>query len=144
MPGHLNSDTKTIRVANAAAAGTSDVNSTVVDMAGWGAVKFTALLGALTATQVTKLKAQQGDAADGSDMADVGGAVTDAAADADGNKLLVLDVSRGLLTKRYVRAVLDRGTANAVLDGIIAELYLPRSIPVTADATVSRAKNAAP
>ena len=48
-------------------------------------MQFMALFGALTATQVTSLKVQQGSLADGSDMADLAGSLHTALADADGN-----------------------------------------------------------
>jgi hypothetical protein len=51
-------------------------------------------------------------------MADLAGSLHTALADTDGNKCLVTDVFRP--QKRYVRAVVTRGTANAVIDGVIA------------------------
>lgn len=141
---HLMSNTQTCRCSNAAAAGTSAINGTVLDMTGYDAVRGIALLGTLTSTQVTKLKAQQGDASDGSDMADISGAVTPAAADADSNKILILDVNRESITKQYVRFVVVRGTANAVLDGLIADRYQCRTLPQTqSDSTVSQATKVA-
>lgn len=142
MPGYLSEEVVTTRVMNAVAAGTSNQNGTTLDMAGFDAVRFTALFGALTATQVTGLKAQQGDALDASDMADITGAATSALADADGNKALILDVSRLLITKRYVRCVVTRGTANAVIDGVIADQYKGRSRSTTQGSTVSSTKQA--
>lgn len=131
----LNSATKVIRVMNAAAAGTSDQNSSVVDTAGYEGVRFIALFGTLTATQATSIKVQQGTLADGSDMADLEGSAVGPLADADSNKMLVAEVYRP--RERYVRCVVDRGVANAVIDGVLAELYGPRVMPVTKDATVS-------
>jgi hypothetical protein len=101
-------------------------------------VQFVALFGALTATQVTSLKVQQGSLADGSDMADLAGSLHTALADADGNKCLVTDLFRP--QKRYVRCVVERATANAVIDGAIALLYGPRVEPVAKDATVKSVK----
>jgi hypothetical protein len=134
---------KTIRVLNAVAAGTTDQNSSVVDTAGYEAVRFVALFGALTASQVTSVKVQQGALSDGSDMADLEGTSTGPLADADSNKALIVEVVRP--RERYVRLVVDRGTANAVIDGVIAELYQPRVMPITQDTTVSAAeKHASP
>jgi hypothetical protein len=101
-------------------------------------VQFVALFGALTATQVTNLKVQQGSLADGSDMADLAGSLHTALADTDGNKCLVTDVFRP--QKRYVRCVVKRGTANAVIDGVLALLYSPRVEPVATDSTVKSTK----
>lgn len=136
MNAALSQRVKTVRVVNATAAGTSDINGSTLDMAGYDSVRFIALLGTLTATQVTLLKAQQGDASNLSDAADITGATTTAAGDSDGNKMLILDVVRP--QKRYVRCVVDRGTANAVVDGVIAELYNARVEAITADTTVSQ------
>lgn len=125
------------RVSNAAAAAQTDINGTAVDMQGWEGVTFVAALGDVTATSVLSMKAQQGAASNGSDGVDVTGSATNAftagASDAD-NKLLVVDVVNP--TSRYVRPVLSRGTANAVVDGIIAIRYRGRKVPATADSTV--------
>lgn len=130
---NLTHSSKTIRVMNAVAAGTTDQNSSAVDTLGFGGVRFVALFGTLTATQVTSIKAQYSD--DGStNWTDVAGSTVGPLADADSNDMLVLDIYRP--KQRYVRCVVDRGTANAVIDGVIAELYLPGDAPVTKDATV--------
>ena len=42
--------------------------------------------------------------------------------------------------KRYVRAVVMRGTANAVIDGMIALQYSARVHPVTHNSTVKATK----
>lgn len=131
---------KTSRVMNAVAAGTSSQNSSSVDMTGYDAVRFVALLGTLTATQVTSLKLQHSD--DNSSFSDVTNGGTAAMADGDSNKMLVAEYVRP--SKRYVRAVVVRGTANAVIDGVIAEQYQTRALPVTADASVSKSVTAGP
>jgi hypothetical protein len=74
---------KVVRVSNAVAAGVTNINCTHVDMTGFDGVEFIAALGALTATQVTAMKAQMGAAANDSDMADITGAATAAMADGD-------------------------------------------------------------
>jgi len=138
MSKRLLDEIKITRVSNAAAAGTSDVNGTGVDMQGFDGVLFVAAVGTLTATQVTTLKAQSSTDDGSTDAyADISGAVTAALADGDSNKLLVLDVHHP--SERYVRPVLDRGTANAVLDGIIAIQYRAGSRPTSNGSTVSSA-----
>lgn len=124
-------DVKITRVMNAVAAGTSAQNGSVVDMSGWDGVMFVAALGALTATQVTSLKAQQGQVSNLSDAADLAGTLVGPLADGDGNKCLVLDIYRP--QERYVRPVVNRATANAVIDGVIAIQYRGRKTPVTQD-----------
>lgn len=132
---HLSDCVKTVRVSNAVAAGTTDSNGTGVDMTGYDAVRFVALLGTLTATQVTSLKAQQSDDDGSSDAySDIEGSSSDPMDDADDNDMLITDIIRP--TKQYVRPVVERATANAVIDGVIAELYRAREEPITQDATV--------
>jgi hypothetical protein len=124
---------------NAVAAGTSDQNSSSVDMKGFYGVMFLASFGALTATQVTSIKAQQSsDDGSADDWTDILGTLVGPLADADGNKMLVLDIYRPL--KRYVRLVVDRGTANAVIDGVVALQYDPDKEPVTHSTTVKAAE----
>jgi hypothetical protein len=111
------------------------------DMQGYDGVVFIAALGTLSATQVTFLGAQ--GSADGTTWGAVGtaaaptnliaGAQTAAMADTDSNKLLVLDVFRP--QQRYVRVVLYRGTANAVVDSVVAVRYEAKKLPTVQDAT---------
>lgn len=137
MSQNLNPNVKTSRQLNSTAAGTSVVNGVHVDMQDFDGVVFICALGALTATQVTALKAQEGSQSNDSDQADIAGAVTPAAADADSNKVLILDVYRPL--QRYVRPVVLRGTANAAIDGVIAIRYRGNRQPIQVqDATVSQ------
>ena len=124
---------KVSRSLNAVAAGITVQNGAVIDMQGFDGVQFILLVGALTATQVTGLKAQQGNASNLSDAADLAGTAVGPLADADGNKALVLDVYRPL--ERYIRPVVTRATANAVIDGVIAIQYRGRKAPVTQDTT---------
>ena len=101
------------RCLNGVAAGTTDQNGSAVDMQGYEGVIFIALLGALTASQVTELKAQQSADSGGSpdDFSDIAGSKVGPLADGDGNKMLVLEIVNP--QKRYVRPVLLRETANA-------------------------------
>lgn len=110
-----------VRSVNATAAGTTAVNGAHVDMQGFDGVLFIMGVGTLTAGQVTALKAQGGAAVNDSDQADLVGAVSPNLADADSNKLVFLDVY--CPQQRYVRPVVLRATANAVIDFVIAILY---------------------
>lgn len=121
------------RVSNAVAAGTSNINCTSVDMAGFDQVTFIAAFGTLTATQVTGLKLQHSD--DNSSFSDVTSGATTAMQDGDSNKILTATYSRP--SKRYVRVVVTRGTANAVVDGVFALQSLARAMPVTQSSSVS-------
>jgi hypothetical protein len=132
----LSKQAKVTRLSNAAAAATTDVNGTGLDMTGFDGVLFVALFGTLTTTHVTSMKAQQSsDNASADDYSDIAGSSSGAMADGDSNKMILLDVFRP--TKQWVRPVVDRGTANAVLDGIIAIQYAARDIPITQGSTVS-------
>lgn len=142
MNQNLSSAIKTIRLkpdgsTYAVAAGTSDLNSDVVDMAGFEGVRFIIGFGAITSGAVTSIKVQQGQASNLSDAADLAGsAIT--VADTDDNKLAISEIYRP--QERYVRLVTDRGTQNAVIDFLIAELYGARKKPITQDATVISAE----
>ena len=134
MSANLLQNVKVTRVLNGVAAGTTNQNGTAVDMANYEGVIFIAAFGALTSTAVTGLKVQQGLLSDGSDGADLTGTAQAIADDAD-NKLLAIDVYQP--RERYVRPVVTRGTANAVIDGVIAIQYGPRKKPTSHDSTVA-------
>jgi len=123
---------KVTRVSNAVAAGTTTVNCATIDMKGFDSVTFYLLVGTLTATNVTTLKAQQGAASDMSDAADLLGTAV-AYTDADDDKAAILEVHNP--RERYVRAVVVRATANAVIDGVIAVQTKANKEPVTHDST---------
>lgn len=132
---NLLSEIEVQSVMNAVAAGTSDQNSSVVDMQNFDGVLFIAKFGTLTATQVTQIKAQQGQQSDLSDAADLVGTLVGPMADADSNKMLLLDIYRP--RERYVRCVVDRGTANAVIDSVVAVKYKGRKLPIAQGSTVA-------
>lgn len=129
MEMDLLSDCKITRAVAATAAGATDVTGSTIDMAGYTSVLFVLDVGTLTATQVTSMRGQQGALADASDMADLAGTICGPVADADGQKYLALNVIKP--AERYVRVIVDRATANAVLNGGVAILYGPRSGAVT-------------
>jgi hypothetical protein len=100
-------------------------------MDGFEGVMFLAAVGALTATQVTELKAQS--APDNSTFNDIAGSHVGPLADANSNCVLLLDIYRP--QQRYVRPVVVRGTANAVIDGVFAIQYGAKVQPTTNDPT---------
>lgn len=116
------------------AAGTSDVNSDIVDTQGYEGVRFIAMFGAITSGAVTSLKVQQNTANSGTGMADLEG-TNIAVADDDDNQIAITDIIHP--TERYLRVAFDRGTQNAVIDGLIVELYGPRTLPVAQDTSGS-------
>jgi hypothetical protein len=128
----LQKQVKVTRVMNAVAAGTSDQNSSVIDMQGWDGVTFLAAFGTITSGAVTSVKVQQGADSGLSDGADLEGtSVT--VADDDDNQIAIVEVYRP--RERYVRLVVDRGTQNAVIDGVIAIQYNGRRQPSTHDSS---------
>ncbi len=132
----LNRESKMVRVMDGVVAGTTDQNGTGVDMAGFESVTVVALLGTLTATQVTSMKAQQSDDDGAADAyADLAGSDSGNLDDADDDKAIVVTIVRP--RKRFVRPVLLRGTANAVVDGIVAILEPPHRVPTTHDASIA-------
>ena len=132
----LSDDCKLVRVADAAAAGTTAVNSDGVSVAGFDGVLFVALFGTLTANQVTQIKAQQSsDDAAADAYTDIEGSETVAMDDADDNLMCFIDIFRP--EEEYVRLVIERATANAVIDGVVAILYRAKDRPIIQDATVS-------
>ena len=114
------------------AAGTSDINSSILDMSGFQGVAFVVTMGAITSGAVTSIKVQQGAAADMSDAADLEGSAQ-TIADTDDEKVFVSDVFRP--RERYVRLVVDRGTQNAVVSAANALQYGPMKTPVSAHGT---------
>lgn len=132
-------DCKITRVLNSVTAGTSDQDGTVLDMTGYDGVLFIAALGDVTATSVDELQVFGNTASSTSSPTpveltnDTAGPYTAGASDAD-NKLLIVDVVRPAY--RYVFPRVKRGTANAVIDGVIAIQYRSREVPVTQGSTV--------
>lgn len=103
-------------------AGTSEVDGTTIDTAGYEGVLFVAKFG--TAASGNTLQAQQGAASDLSDAADLAGtSVTVGTSD----ELVWLDLFRP--QERYVRVQAERGTSSTV-DWGIALKYGARSQPV--------------
>jgi hypothetical protein len=132
---NLGKNVVVVAAMNAQAAGSTAVDGTGVDMNSCDGVMFVASLGALTATQVTSLQAK-GSNDNVTYNAFTTNAQTANAADADSNKVLVLDVFRPLT--RYVRPTINRGTANAVINSVIAILYNLDKLPAVDGATVSQ------
>lgn len=117
----------------AVAAGTSDLESDIVDTAGYEGVRFITGFGAITSGAVTSTKVQQNSANSGTGMADLeGSGVT--VADTHDDKIVITEIRNP--RERYLRTVIDRGTQNAVVDFMIVELFDPRVKPITEDASV--------
>lgn len=141
MANNLSNSIKTTRSIDATVAGTTDINGSSVDMANFGGCRFTVGFGVITSTAVTSVKIQT--SSDNSAFNDLAGtAVT--VADDDDNKVVILDIYRP--QERYLRPVVDRATANAVIDFALAEQYEPHILPTTDTAadTVAREIHSSP
>jgi len=135
---HYLTETTKINIAattTAGAAGTSDITSSAVNMAGFDGCLFLVPIGAVVSGAVTSIKIQQSsDDAATDDYSDVEGtAVT--ITDTDDDKLKYIDVFRP--GKRYLKLIVDRGTQNATVGGVIAIQYNSRSRPVTQGTNVA-------
>ena len=128
MANNISNQIKTTRVMNAVAAGTSDQNSSSVNMSNFEGVRFTTAFGTITAGAATSVRVQQ--SADNSNWDDLlGSDIT--VADDDDNQVVVIDIWRPI--DRYVRVTVKRATQNAVIDGILAYQYGPLKLPTTHD-----------
>ena len=128
-------DTKISAVENAAAAGTTDLVTDVLDMTGFDSVLFMAKLGDVTSGSVLQLTVSSNptNSASNGTTEKAGTEITAGASDYD-NKLLIVDVLRP--SQQYVYATLRIDTQNAVVDGIFAVQYNSRSVPVTQGSSV--------
>ena len=107
------------QVATAQAAGTSDVNSDVVDTQNYEGVIFVTTLG--TAAANNGIKIQGGEQSDLSDAADLL-----SSSNTPNKTCVVTQVHKP--RERYVRAVVVRGTSTTV-DSVVAYLYGARTRP---------------
>ncbi len=134
---NLSTDVKITVVSGAAAAATTAIDSSVLDMQGYAGVMFIALLGDVTDTSVLTLTAKGNSANSTSSPTPVTQKATTAftagASTAD-SKALVVDVYEPAL--RYMFASLTRTAANAVVGGIIAIQYQAGLRPTAHDASV--------
>lgn len=116
----------------AGAAGTTDINATSVDMANFESVTFIVPIGTIVTGAVTSIKAQ--GSSDNSSFSDLVG-TSQTIADTDDDKTFYITINKP--TYRYVRAVVDRGTQNATVGGIVAVQTDPRTVPTTHGTSVS-------
>ncbi len=124
--------------ASARAAGQTAINGAVLDMQGYEGVVAVVEMGTIAATAVTSIKWQQSDTTDFSDLEGTGIDI----ADDDDNEIFVSELYKP--TKRYVRVVVDRGTANAALRAATYIQYKARTAPVTQGTGVNSELNVGP
>lgn len=127
----LSKETKVTRVSNAAAAATTDVTSSAIDMKNFEGCMFIVSMGAITAGAVTSAYVTQCDTSGGEYTELDGTSLT--IADDDDNQVFLLDVK--FPAERYLKCVVDRATQDAVVDGIVAIQYGAKVKPTTHDST---------
>lgn len=116
-----------------ASAGTTDLTSEAIDTQGYESVLVIPIFGAITSGAVTSFKLQQCDTPGGT-YADLAG-TSRSVADTDDGKIALKELYRP--RERYIKVVIDRGTQNAVVDGVIVLLSRPTvTAPITQGATV--------
>lgn len=138
----LSNAVKTIRIKPDAsgftvAAGAADVNSDIVDTAGYDGIRFIVGFGAIVSGAATSIRVQQDADSAGATMADLAG-TSITVSDTNDNKMAISDIIRP--QKRYLRVTTKRATQNSTVDFALAELYRARNMPVTQDATVISAE----
>lgn len=128
-------DCKITRVNNSAVAGTTDQDSSRVDMTGFDSVIFIWLLGDVTSGSVLQAiaKSNPADSTTSSTTEKSGTSITAGASDYD-NKQLIVEVQRP--QNRYAYSTLVIDTQNAVVDGCVAIQFNSKAVPVTQGSTV--------
>ena len=116
----------------AGAAATTDIDATSVDMSGFEQVTFVVPIGTIVSGAVTSIKAQ--GSSNNSSFSDLAG-TSQTIADTDADKTFYVNVVKP--SYRYVRLVVDRGTQNATVGGIIAIQSNPKTLPVSHGTSVS-------
>jgi len=127
---NITKSTKFTRVSNSVAGGLTTINSSSVDMSGYGSVTFAVAFGAINTTSVSDVRAQQ--SADNSVFNDLAGTKI-SVADTDDNKLVLLEINEP--TDKFLRCVVQRATANSAVDSIVAIQSRPSLEPTTQDVT---------
>lgn len=117
------------------AAGTSDVNSGIVDTLGFEAIAWIVVMGTLAASSAVTVQVQQDTDSAGGTMADLAGSEIAASAVTDDDKLLIIDIYRP--QERYQRLQIIRGDGgNSDIAAVIAILYRPNYGAVDQGSTV--------
>jgi hypothetical protein len=116
----------------AGAAAATDIEGTVIDMAGFEGVLAIVTFGAIAANAVTGIKMQQGTDATVTDAADILG-TSQTVADDDDGQIFCIDLFKP--RERYVRLYVDRATQNAVVASAEYIQYGARTEPVTSAST---------
>ena len=124
----------------AGAAGTTAINSTAIDTAGYDGVCFVIQFGAIVAGAATSIKAQQDTVTGMGTAADILGSNQTIVDTAD-DTVFYYDIKRP--SKQFVRIVISRATQNATCSAM-AYRYKGRNRPAVAGAGVSGKRATSP
>jgi hypothetical protein len=131
-------NSKRTRVMTSQSAGTTTVNSSIIDTADFATTVFETLFGTCTTGQVTTIKVQGGNASDGSDMADLANShIT--LADPGTGLMVVHEIVESVY--RYLRLVVARSIQNVAIDGVVAIQSGAHRAPTTDDSSTVQARN---
>lgn len=131
-------DCKPIMALAVQAAGTGQLNTSIIDTGGTGGgydrVAFIVQLGAVTDASLINVAIQ--DSADNAatNMTNIGTAANLNAATSSNTNILVEVMNP---QKRYVRCIINRATQNAAVSSVLCLLGGAKNKPVTADATLA-------
>lgn len=114
-------------LAGLVAAGTSTLTYTF-DRLGYDAFRVLLIWGVVVDTCTMGLKIGQGDLSNGSDAVDISGSALTQTASTSSGQLWDIDCAQA--TKRYITVTVTRGTANATLQALIADMYKAHLEPV--------------
>lgn len=123
------------------ASGTAARNGATLDMQGFDGVLMIVKFAAIAAGATTTIKAQQGEASNLSDAADLEGTSQSVAAD-DDNEIYYIDIHQP--QERYVRLVVGKDGANAVAESAVYLQYRGKYNPVTQPTGVTGEAHVAP
>lgn len=108
------------------ASGSADRNGVTLDMLGYEGVLMLVKFAAIATGAVTQIKAQQGQASNLSDAADLAGTRQNVADD-DDNQVFQIDIWKP--TERYLRLVVDKDAANATAESAVYIQYGAHKLP---------------
>jgi hypothetical protein len=126
MTNRVYENIKVEKVEAATAAGTTAIESAIVDLSEYEGVAFVVSAGAITSGGVQSIKVEVGDDSALSDAADSGVAI--AVADDDDSQSFLLDYAKS--GKRYARCTISRATQNSAWGEIYALRYGAGKLPV--------------
>lgn len=131
---NLSKNVKYTKISNGATAGTSELDSSIIDMAGFDGAMFFVDLATVVDGSVMTLTVQQNTANSTSGMAAITGASATFTASTSSNKVLMVDVYRPL--QEFLRVAFTRTTQNATVNSIYVIQYNARFRPTTQDSGV--------